>query len=288
MIIVRLIGGLGNQMFQYAFALVCKELFPQEEIKIDVTAFKGYPLHEGYQIEKLFGAKLSKASKKEILKLNYPFFHYRLWQIGKNLLPMPSNVKWEKKEMVYDDTVFEHNSDVYYEGYWQCEEYFSRFKSLILKSYIFPSLDKKNSRFISKYKNQEIVSLHIRRGDYLKNPLFKGLTELNYYRDAIIKIMSQANIDKFIVFSNDIEWCKKNIIPICDGKCVFVDWNKGEDSFRDMQLMSLCNHNIIANSSFSWWGAWLNQNPDKIVIAPKKWINRISPTDIVPKSWLKI
>ncbi len=287
--IVRILGGLGNQMFQYAFALALHERFQQEIIKIDPSAFNGYPLHSGYQIKEIFGECLPIASRKDILKVNYPYFHYRLWQIGKRVLPKLKSVKWEVEDMVYDESIFNlQTSDLYFDGYWQTERYFNSYRELIIEKLAFPELDPKNKGFMERFKGENIVSVHVRRGDYLKEPLFKGLTDLDYYKRAIAEISRRIKVDAFLIFSNDITWCRENITPLCKVKCEFIDWNTGRESYRDMQLMSLCSHNIIANSSFSWWGAWLNPNPNKIVIAPRKWINRSTPNDIIPDSWLRI
>lgn len=287
--IVRILGGLGNQMFQYAFALALQNRNPEETVEIDTSAFNGYPLHSGYQIKEIFGENLPVASKSEITRINYPYFHYRLWQIGKRILPKRKSVFWEKDDMVYDKAVFRNEDrDTYYDGYWQTELYFKSSERIIRQMLTFPELDSRNKIFMDQLSGENLVSIHVRRGDYLKEPLFQGLTDIDYYERAISEISKKTDVDRFLVFSNDIQWCKENIARMCKGKCEFVDWNTGRDSYRDMQLMSMCNHNIVANSSFSWWGAWLNNKNDKIVIAPHKWINRSTPTDIIPSSWIKI
>lgn len=288
--IVRIIGGLGNQMFQYALALSLQNRFPNEEVLIDKTGFNGYPLHDGFLLDKIFDIKLRTAKKNEIIKFNYPLFHYRLWQIGKKILPHLRSVYFEKSDMIFDDKVFSlTDTKAYYDGYWQSELYFVNYIDKIRRAFRFPKLDNRNKILLDELKGKRTVSMHIRRGDYISNPLYKGIADIEYYKKAVDYICTKKAVDCFVIFSNDIDWCKSRIPSIVLNKdCKFVDWNKGKECFRDMQIMSLCDHNIIANSSFSWWGAWLNLNKEKIVIAPHKWVNKDCKSDIIPASWIKI
>ncbi|ROT07338.1 alpha-1,2-fucosyltransferase [Lepagella muris] len=286
--IVRILGGLGNQMFQYAFALALSKFY-SEDIKIDPKAFIGYPLHDGYLLNDIFNISLEEASVKNICKVNYPIFHYKIWQISKHILPKHHKVYFEKEDMVFDKNVFELSKKCYLDGYWQSEKYFSLYKDAIYRDFTFPILDEKNAALVKEFIKSKTVSIHVRRGDYLNHPLFKDLSDLNYYKRAIEYLDSNTKTETYLIFSNDIVWCKENITNLLNGKkIIFVDWNKGKDSFRDMQLMSLCNHNVVANSSFSWWGAWLNRHEDKIVIAPRKWMNVDRELDIIPQSWIKV
>jgi hypothetical protein len=287
--IVNILGGLGNQMFQYALALSLKEKFPSEEVLIDISCFNGYHLHNGFEIHKIFRNSLKEASHRDIVSVNYPLHHYRLWQIGKRIFPKKKTVIREISDMVFQPEVLTHTGSIYYDGYWQSEEYFINHRPVILNAFEFPNLNGINRKFVSELRGKTTCSIHVRRGDYLNHKLFKNLTDLDYYDRAIHFISKHTDIDCFVVFSNDIEWCRDNITPLIKNSNIeFVDWNYGTDSFRDMQLMSLCHHNIVANSSFSWWGAWLNDNPEKIVIAPHKWINVDYKTDIIPYSWIKL
>lgn len=142
-----------------------------------------------------------------------------------------------------------------------------------------------NDRLISRIKNRIKVSLHIRRGDYLGLSAYYNLTETTYYDRAIKYISDKFDSPIFVVFSDDIPWVKENLTIIGDRE--YVDWNIGQESYKDMILMSMCDHNINANSSFSYWGAMLNENPDKIVIAPKFWDKGRKTNDLVyPPSWI--
>lgn len=132
------------------------------------------------------------------------------------------------------------------------------------------------------------VSIHIRRGDYLSQQFSAGFGNccpLAYYREAIHYMKTYLDDITFVLFSDDMDWVKMNL-PL--DNAIYVDHNHGVDSWQDMYLMSMCQHNIIANSTFSWWGAWLNDNTDKIVIAPKRWWSSIENDDVVPESWIRM
>lgn len=288
--IVRIIGGLGNQMFQYALALALKYRFPEDSVKIDIFAFNGYPLHNGFEISKVFPSKIEYANLSDILRISWPLAHYRLWQIGKRILPMRKTMCCEKDDYTLELNRCQDKSPTYFDGYWQSELYFREFRELILKDFTFPPfIDKKNSELASVLKNKTSVSIHIRRGDYVGHPMFRNICTMEYYRNAINYILKEAKVEIFCIFSNDKDWVKENFADQLGGiDTIFVDWNFGTESFRDMQLMSMCSHNIIANSSFSWWGAWLNQNTDAIIIAPDKWMNRDLKSNPICDNWIKI
>lgn len=150
-------------------------------------------------------------------------------------------------------------------------------------------MSEKSQHLAEKIKDQITVSVHIRRGDYLQgnNLNYHGICGMDYYQNAIEYLQKKEKNLTFVFFSDDIERVKENFAM---GSAYFVDRNVGKDAWQDMQLMSLCKHNIIANSSFSWRGAWLNANPEKIVIAPKHWFANpeLTDQDIVPESWIRL
>lgn len=153
---------------------------------------------------------------------------------------------------------------------------------------MFPKLDPYNLELAKLITAKESVSLHIRRGDYLtaENSIFQNICTPTYYKNAVSYMNSNVVNPYYFIFSNDIEWCKNNLNL---DNITFVDWNIGVNSYKDMQLMSLCKHNIIANSSFSWWGAWLNNNPNKVVCVPKRWYNnKATVYGECPDSWVRI
>lgn len=287
--IVKILGGLGNQMFQYALYLSLKEQFPHEQVKIDISCFKSYPLHNGFEINRIFAQNAPVASFKDILKVAYPYPNYRFWQVGKYILPKRKTMCIERKDFTFDTTALIRQGNCYYDGYWQHEEYFYGVKEAIWKAFSFPEMtDKRNTEIMQRLQTTNGVSLHIRRGDYINHPFFRGICDLDYYKRAICYMEKRVAPQLYCIFSNDIGWCENNLHELLSGKeVIYVDWNNGMESYADMQLMSLCQHNIIANSSFSWWGAWLNRNPRKIVVSPQKWMN-IKAESPIPKSWIKL
>lgn len=186
---------------------------------------------------------------------------------------------------VYSEPQFSYTplptgDNILFDGYFQSEKYLDR--ELILDLY---SIDKDSFNYINpKYSNilTNSVSVHVRRGNYLTRQDRHPVQNINYYNTALAEF---TGCDNILVFSDDIKWCKENFIG---SKFTFIE---GEADYIDLWLMSLCNHNIIANSSFSWWGAWLNQNPSKKVIAPKIWFGpnkKLNTKDIIPLNWQTI
>lgn len=287
--IVNIIGGLGNQMFQFALYLALREKYPEEDIKICLSAFDGYKLHNAYELDKVFGINVPVASSKEVGSMGYPFSNYCQWQLTNHLLPKRSRMFKDKIFGHYYENVFLQSGDCYYDGYWQNERYFCDIREDILMAYTPIDIDMKNVSVAQRFSHSNSVSIHVRRGDFMKQKMYQGICDIDYYARAIKEINSKADVDVFCIFSNDIAWCKENIIPLLNGKeYVVIDWNTGGNSYLDMYLMSQCRHNIIANSSFSWWGAWLNQHVDKIVIGPKTWINKKNAEFELPATWIEI
>jgi hypothetical protein len=283
--IVKILGGLGNQMFQYAFYLSMANRF--KHVKADINHFESYDLHNGFEIEKVFGVKVNKASSflvKIFDKENSEWKYRKL----RRIIGAKNAVLDEKKEFVFDKDILNNSKNLMYRGYWQNEKYFIEISDKIRSAFTFQKpLTAENLKISNLIQNTESVSLHIRRGDYVGHSLLGGICDLNYYKNAISLINGKVAKPTFFVFSNDIGWCKQNLkIEAAN----YISWNQGSDSYRDMQLMSLCKHNVIANSSFSWWGAWLNNNQSKIVIAPKSWTNdpNYDDTDVCPHHWIKI
>lgn len=287
--IVNMLGGLGNQMFIYAMYLSVKEAHPGEDVLICRRSYRGYPLHNGYELNRIFGIETREATLSQLAKLAYPFFNYKSWQFMNHFLPLRKSMTCSTEQIPFDYNEVTRNDNVFYDGYWQNEKNFLPIREKVLKIFTFPEFnDYKNIELSKKLSQFRAASCHIRRGDYLKDPDY-GVCNYNYYIRAIAELKNYVNPDIFCIFSDDIEWCKINLKHLIEDKeVVFVDWNKGKDSFRDMQLMSLCHYNIIANSSFSWWGAWLNDNEDKVVIAPERWMNKPLVNDPICDKWKRI
>lgn len=267
--IVKFLGGLGNQMFQYAFYLALEK--GGYKVKADLMDFETYTLHNGFELEDIFSLQLKRMSDFEH-KLYLP--HNRKW-IWRKLrrIAGTKNAYWEENpKFQFSKHIFEDKHPRYYWGYWQHKSYLDLVDQELRERLTFPPFqDHKNKAqedIILRHPNT--IAVHIRRGDYIDHPNFGGICTKGYYRKGILYMMENTNAPLFIFFSNDIDWCKEHFNDI---NAHFIDWNTGKDSFKDMQLMSLCKHFIIANSSFSWWGAWLSTNPSKIVVSPNKWKN---------------
>lgn len=201
-----------------------------------------------------------------------------------------------KKNLIRQSSAYEYNKNFsnpkmyYYEGYYQNERFFIKYRNDLFKCFsLKDSLDDKNQSALDSIKSTESVSLHVRRGDYVTlkcSKEFHGLCSLEYYEKAIKHIAAKVKKPHFYLFSDDIEWVIQNLKIDYPYTIINFNQNKG---WLDLNLMKHCKHNITANSSFSWWGAWLNENPDKIVIAPKNWIAKKNvKCKTVPKSWIKL
>ncbi len=287
--IVNILGGLGNQMFEYAMYLALKEAHPKEIIRVCTRSFRGYGLHNGLEIQRLFGVELPEASMWELCKVAYPFFNYKTWQVMSHWLHKRKSMTEGYTTVEYKPEELTRNDSVFYDGYWQNENNFKHIRCLILNTFSFPVFtDERNKLLAGKINSRISVSIHIRRGDYLKEPIWCVCTP-EYYLKGIDYLKEKEKIDLLCVFSDDIPWCKENLGSLAgDMEIEYVDWNKGDQSFRDMQLMTYCKHNIIANSSFSWWGSWLGKREGKMVIAPSIWCNKSIVNDPICDDWIRI
>lgn len=278
-------GGLGNQMFQYAFYRSLQ--LGGKNVALDISGFDGYELHNGFELDKVFSIKINLADKMLVNDIKQKISQVNLlkriwWKIFVN-----SRLGIEQKDFGYSSKFNNLQGLKYLKGYWQSEKYFDKFAAIIRDDFTFSVLNEINQPIAEYILKANSISIHVRMGDYVNHPLHGGVCTIDYYQRAIDFIKSEVEDPMFFVFSNDVEWCKKNLQL---ENTIYVTGNDGENSYRDMQLMSMCKHNIIANSSFSWWGAWLNNNSDKIVIAPEKWFNdeNINTCDLLPESWMKI
>ena len=192
----------------------------------------------------------------------------------------------------FDSAILKLPDNVYLEGYWQSEKYFLDSEGIIRKEFTVRTEPGEMNRQIAEIiKNTESISVHVRRGDYVTNTTtsqYHGSCSIDYYREAVGKVVSQVQHPHFFIFSDEPDWVRENLkLPF---PVTYIDHNGADKACEDMRLISLCKHHIIANSSFSWWGAWLCANPDKTVFAPKKWFNKpeMNTADLLPGSWHKI
>lgn len=280
MVIVKLIGGLGNQMFQYAIGrhLAYKN---QTKLKLDISGFKTYRLRK-YELG-CFDTVEEFANNTEIKIFNLKR-RFNIFFKNKNILYT------EKEKCKFNPEVLKCKENIYLKGSWQSEKYFKDIEAIIRGEFTVKTpqtgKNKEIARQISSYKSS--VSLHIRRGDYvfsLHTNQFHGTCTLDYYYRCVKYLARKVTNPHFFIFSDDPKWARNNLklsYPI-----TFVDHNGPDKSYEDLRLMSQCKHHIIANSSFSWWGAWLAKN--KIILAPKKWFNiNLKTPDLLPDNWIKI
>jgi len=283
--IVRFLGGLGNQMFQYAFYKALQKRFPN--VKADLQGYTAYALHNGLELENIFNIQLNKAPT---FTSNLYYLHNRKWIYRKlrQILNLRKSYKEEQILFSFDPFFLENPTPAYYWGYWQNHQYFSSVAKELQLDFRFKNpLTPQNQETLAQIQQSNSVSIHIRRGDYLKDPFLGGLCRPEYYQQAISYIQTRVSSPEFFIFSDDISWCREKL-SLPDSN--FISWNTGTESYIDMQLMSGCKHQIIANSSFSWWAAWLNVYPEKIVICPKKWANDPNPMVNMsfPDKWISL
>lgn len=282
---VKLIGGLGNQMFQYALYRAM-ELKGFDVCLDDFTYFnrQNAPAHLAYHLD-IFGLKYNKMNPENMPEylinpksLLFKVFHK--FHFGPTYY-------FEKHVSKFDPSVFDDkNKNQYFEGYWQTAKYFENYREEIKKDFQYVGeWTKKNKEYRDFMKNSNSVSLHIRRGDYIGRKAYEGICSEDYYHKAIDYIKEHVDSPNFFVFSNDLGWCKAFFGD--EDNVVYVEGNDVEHSYMDMVLMTFCKHHVIANSSFSWWGAWLGAEGG-ITIAPNRWYQEIETPDIWCDGWIKM
>jgi hypothetical protein len=274
MIIVKLKGGLGNQMFQYATGLAVA-IHNNDKLALDVSHYENQSPKDTPRTFELPTFNISTFSFKNITPSKTTLF---INKIKDKLFP--------NNPYSFDPKVFSSNN---LEGAFQNETYFIDIREQILKEF---TLKNESEKFIEtrKYiKSIPSVSIHIRRGDYISNShahTYHGVQTSEYYKKAYDHIVNTLGLNfTLFIFTDDIEWTRENITFHTN---TYIISEHNFSSAEELLLMSYCSHNIIANSSFSWWGAWLNQNPEKIIIAPQQWTAKNIQSDIIPKSWKKI
>lgn len=290
MIITKLIGGIGNQMFQYAAGKALAE-HHGVELKLDISDFQFYT--DRWFSLNHFNIKAEIASEEEISKFAGKNKSKSLMIIKERLgrlLHRKKRKMYYEPHFHFDNNFFNLPANIYINGYWQSEKYFDKIKSKILTDFLFlePPVGL-NKEISEEILSSNSISIHIRRGDYVSNKftqLMHGVLGIEYYAGAINYIAKKIEQPHLFVFSDEPEWAKVNLKT--SFPATFVNHNTGQNDFEDMRLLSMCRHHIIANSSFSWWGAWLNRNEDKIVIAPRKWFNeyKADTKDLYPKDWI--
>lgn len=282
MITVKLNGGLGNQMFQYALGRALS-LAKDVPLNFDGSFFK-----QKYAKNRPFSLRIFNSRVNFSDDLRIPmYWSLRRFFKSKNFFGLEI---YHEKDFAYDENIFSVSENAFIEGFFQSEKYFKKFEYQIRKDFTFePEPDEQNSALIEEMSGCASVSVHVRRGDYINKARYQSMfshCDINYYTNAANLIAAKIKSPVFYFFSDEPDWIKENFKLNHPFK--IISHNIGAKSYEDMRLMSFCKHNIIANSSFSWWGAWLNNNSDKIIICPKKWFAQIPTPDIYPENWKKI
>jgi hypothetical protein len=294
MVIVQLNGGLGNQLFQYA-ASKSLSLHHGVPLKIDISSFHRETLPESevsrdFELYNFSGVNdtmcmLSKAENEEII-------NFLKKKSLVKLLPNFRRKIYSEPFYHFDPNFFRSRENVILRGQWQSEKYFYPYKNFIKDALqLKPELVENCLAKAKELRSINSVAVHIRRADYLKKQLtleWHGVMGKDYYAKAFKVLDRKIGEYKIFYFTDDPEWVKQELVPLKDGELI-----SGEHSashYEDLYLMSHCRHNIIANSSFSWWAAWLNNNPEKIVIGPQNWFNKgpKDSYDIIPPNWIKV
>jgi len=293
--IIRMTGGLGNQMFQYALYLKYISM-GYEAVFEDFTEYdEAHDNRRPIQLD-VFGIDYPRVDMKDYYRITDSF--PGLIAKVKRKLRGRKNLSCIEASNAYDEAVLSPG-DAYVMGYFQSEKYFYDVKDKVLKSFAFKqsvedeakNVASKNNLLIDDFENDNSVSIHIRRGDYLSiNNIVGGICTEDYYDRSISYIIEKVENPHFYIFTNDSEyansWAQKYT-----GKGIYmhvVEGNTEDSGYIDMYLMSLCHHHVIANSSFSWWGAYINKKDDSVVVAPSRWINGADNQDIYTRDMIKI
>ena len=312
-IIVRVTGGLGNQMFQYAMAYVLSQKYPDKDIKIDSTWYRQYDVHNGFELQRIFqydghSLSLQVASDTEIRNAcKSAFAPVMKGGFGVKVNLLREKIEWHIQDLIrkngkssiYDENIEKKEkstsqiiSDInqlkdnihYIKGFWQDVDYFEGYMEEIAKEFQFSKPDEKNKAVLDKINATNAVSVHVRRGDYVGSA-FDVLTD-DYYKKAIEYVKNSMDNPIFYFFSDDKQYIEKEFNWLEEKELIVH--NIGAQSYRDMQLMSHCKVNILANSSFSKWGALLNQHPDKVVIYPEVYHKEFAQEKIALYNWIQL
>lgn len=283
-IILKFSGGLGNQMFQYAFlkaqSLYSKKIYANIS-SYDTLGKMPFQLIDVFNTIKMYF--VNNESEQKLINRVLNMTDNKKFLVYKEPLAVT-----EIKEKEADMNLLQVNGGIF-QGHFQTYKFAELIKEELLKDFQFNiSVNSELVDLAKKIEENNFISIHIRRGDYLLNHTkryYGNICTEEYYMKAIDYISEKCPKSNFCFFSDDIEWVKKNFVML---NAIYIERNmlSNYEDWYDMYLMSMCKHNIIANSTFSWWGAWLNQNPEKIVIAPSKWINGCDYKDIYPPEWI--
>lgn len=301
MIIVRINGGLGNQMFQYATGLAIS-MHNKSELLLDTSDLKSKKNETRRELLlPNFNVSIRIATGEGFSRIKIPStensdllskIKRKVFRITESFKPLGQRKFIVEPYFEFCPEILNIEDNCYLSGVWQSEKYFKSIESVIRESFTLknsPSIKTKD--WVEKVSGCNSVSIHIRRGDYVhsqKTNRLHGVCSLDYYNQAIDFICNKVDSPIFFIFSDDIDWVKKNLKI---NSPLFYISDKNIPDYEELIIMSNCKNNITANSSFSWWGAWLNRNASKITIAPKQWFSEsshISTRDLIPKEWISL
>lgn len=284
--VIRIFNGLGNQMSQYAFYYAKKKKYPFRTTYI-TNRTESENIHNGYELERIFGIPENMLRNKILYHILDS--HYKhVW--GYRLLWHLSHIIEESPTYDYCSELLHHSNKIgftYYWGGWHSPKYFQAFRTDLMKIFHFDQekLNKDSKNWLEIISSDiKSCSLHIRRGDFLLDKKWADAIEPDYY-DKAIDFINSRGFTHYYVFSNDIKWCRDKF---GDKGFFYVDCNSEMDSWQDMFLMSRCRNHINANSTFSWWAAWLCPYKESITIVPKKFRADVNVKDVYPKEWIKL
>lgn len=292
MILLRFTSGLGNQMFQYCFFRYLQDRYGAGNVKADLSWFDWHEEHQGFELKKIFGIEMERASRSEVLKVSgrLPQDFACSYYVNRII-----RLFTEKRRQPYIlneiecDRELELDKDWYLTGYYISEEYYKDRLDEIRSFFVFPDEEKMGlTDTADDIRKNTSVSVHVRRGDYLSSLYSSQFVSLgmDYYKKAAEHILNAHPDARFFVFSDDKDYIKESFDWL-ENK-VIVTGNTGADSYKDMYLMSICDHNITANSTFSTWGALLNPNDDKTVIYPEKYLSGQNSEKKSLKGWIRL
>lgn len=302
MIVVRINGGLGNQLFQYAAGLTIS-MRNKSELLLDISDLKSTKKNETRREFLLsnFNVPIKIATEGDFFSIKithtknsnlFSRIKRKIFRIIESFKPLNKRKFIVEPYFAFCPEILKIRNSCYLSGVWQSEKYFKEIEDVIRKKFTLKNRPtQRTETWVRKVAECNSVSIHIRRGDYVdvqKTNQLHGTCSLEYYNQAVDLICKKVINPIFFIFSDDIDWVKVNLKINCP---LFYVSDKKIPDYEELIIMTKCKHNIIANSSFSWWGAWLNDNPSKIIITPKQWFNEPSSTstsDLIPQEWVSL
>ncbi len=255
------------------------------DARLDLEWMQKYKAHNGYELEALFDVRIPACSRRKRERIGD--VTDTLFGRARRRLGLSKRSQYGRETFGFDPAALSPRASTYFAGYWQSYRYYEGREESIRDAFRFTApLKDRDREFLDSLRGRATIGVHVRRGDSLRNPMVDGVCGDRYYKEAISAVLKDARDPILVFFSDDLDWCRDRRSSL--GESVYIDWNKGADSHADMRLMSLCDALVIANSSFSWWGAWLGAK-GRTIAAPKRWFasGYEDNLDIVPPDWLR-